>query len=184
VFDGGVCMWVCVGAVALGTGNTIGGATSHNNTSVGLTTPPGTTGAPVTDVHLRSVCQASAPNTAMANQSLFDLAALEFDLTPAVSGPLVFGYVFGSEEYFKYSPVSFRSRERTTQPSFRQRAGRGQYRVAWVGQVCHHNNVRGRVLLRVQSLLWCYSCELDDNRCRMLMMLWWWHAPDLFCRHA
>jgi hypothetical protein len=98
---------VCVGAVALSTGNTIGGATSNRSTSPSFTSPTGggtSATPPVPDVHLRSVCAASAPNTAMANQSLFDLSALEFDLTPAVSGPLVFSYVFGSEEYFNYSP--------------------------------------------------------------------------------
>jgi hypothetical protein len=94
--------------LALSTGNAIGGATAFGNSTLTFSTPDMNSNnpmpPPLNDVHLRSVCQASAPSTAMANQNLYDLSALEFDLTPAVSGPLVFSYVFGSEEYFKYSP--------------------------------------------------------------------------------
>jgi hypothetical protein len=33
--------------------------------------------------------------TEMATQDLYDMSMLEFDITPNVSGPLVFDYVFG-----------------------------------------------------------------------------------------
>ena len=35
---------------------------------------------------------------------LIDITILEFDITPTMSGPLGFAYVFGSEEYPTYSP--------------------------------------------------------------------------------
>jgi hypothetical protein len=43
----------------------------------------------------RGVCNSSQ----LAAQEVFDLSALEFDLTPAISGNLMFQYVFGSDEY-------------------------------------------------------------------------------------
>jgi hypothetical protein len=73
---------------------------------------------PREDLHLRRACrdaEAAATGTAnstssgggsLAGQTLLDVVALEFDLTPAVSGPLVFSYVFGSEEYPEFA-VSF-----------------------------------------------------------------------------
>jgi hypothetical protein len=90
------------GAVALSTGNAIGGATDVNSSYIWFSTPAHSPDLdlysyPVSeDPHLQSVSQAGL---GLANQNLFDLSALEFDLTPAVSGPLVFSYVLGSEEY-------------------------------------------------------------------------------------
>jgi hypothetical protein len=43
----------------------------------------------------RGVCNSSQ----LAGQEVFDVSALEFDVTPAVSGNLMFSYVFGSDEY-------------------------------------------------------------------------------------
>jgi hypothetical protein len=68
------------------------------------------------DIHLRQACRdvdaavtgttatANASSSSLAGQRLVDPVALEFDLTPAVSGPLVFSYVFGSDEYPEYAP--------------------------------------------------------------------------------
>lgn len=43
-------------------------------------------------------------NVTYPNKSLFDTVKLVFDITPSVSGPLYFQYVFGSEEYPNYAP--------------------------------------------------------------------------------
>jgi hypothetical protein len=43
------------------------------------------------------------------NQDLFDINVLSFDITPAVSGPITFSYVFASEEYQEYSPQNGKS---------------------------------------------------------------------------
>jgi hypothetical protein len=38
------------------------------------------------------------------HQELKDAVLLSFDITPTVSGPLAFQYVFGSEEYPMFAP--------------------------------------------------------------------------------
>eukprot|EP00879_Flechtneria_rotunda_P029890 GHRR01032354.1.p1 GENE.GHRR01032354.1~~GHRR01032354.1.p1 ORF type:complete len:300 (+),score=55.85 GHRR01032354.1:428-1327(+) len=54
--------------------------------------------AAMTDADLQAVSQKTY------SQNLFDIITLTFDITPTVSGPVYFQYVFGSEEYPEYAP--------------------------------------------------------------------------------
>lgn len=90
--------WLTTGAVVLSTGFGRLGANA-NNTYSGYVTQamgaqPANTGM-TDDTHLRAACQATGPGTTLATQLLRDISILEFDITPTISGPLVFRYVFG-----------------------------------------------------------------------------------------
>jgi hypothetical protein len=86
------------GAVVLSNGNgTHGVATSNGNT--GSSTLQLTSSR--TDADLAALSLAMG-----YNQNLFDINILSFDITPTVSGPITFSYVFASEEYQEYSPTS------------------------------------------------------------------------------
>ncbi|KAF6250697.1 hypothetical protein COO60DRAFT_1629462 [Scenedesmus sp. NREL 46B-D3] len=88
------------GAVVLSNGNArIGAITS--NTALQKTQAQGTGASSDPDMQALSTA-------AGYSQALYDQVLLMFDVTPTVSGPLAFQYVFGSEEYpdFAPSPVS------------------------------------------------------------------------------
>jgi hypothetical protein len=83
----------------LSTGNATIAATTTNAVEEYGVNPPTTGNATwflgTNDTHLRSACIAAGAGTLMATQPLFDMSLLEFDLTPSMSGPLVWTYVFG-----------------------------------------------------------------------------------------
>jgi hypothetical protein len=94
------------GAVVLSNGDARIG-TYINNTQPGFGWGTGgnnlVSRGPVTsDTHLSAAATASG----YAGLKLLDIAILEFDITPTISGPLAFKYVFGSEEYPKYAPTA------------------------------------------------------------------------------
>lgn len=87
-------MWHAAGAVVLSNGNGAIAA-SVTNSAAGLS------------VQQSAVKPNDADATATSaasgySQSLYDVNYLSFSITPSVSGPLTFSYVFGSEEYEQY----------------------------------------------------------------------------------
>jgi hypothetical protein len=60
----------------------------------GMQSQPANTGM-TDDTHLRAAAVATGPGTPLATQQLVDISILEFDITPTISGPLIFRYVFG-----------------------------------------------------------------------------------------
>ncbi|KAF6257103.1 hypothetical protein COO60DRAFT_1461341 [Scenedesmus sp. NREL 46B-D3] len=84
------------GAVVLSNGNArIGAITS--NTALQKTQAQGTGASSDPDMQALSTA-------AGYSQALYDQVLLMFDVTPTVSGPLAFQYVFGSEEYPDFAP--------------------------------------------------------------------------------
>jgi hypothetical protein len=94
-----VCLPACLaGAVVLSKGNGIHAvATSNINNSMSTQQ----LAASRTDAELAALSSAMG-----YNQQLFGINILSFDITPAVSGPITFSYVFGSDEYQEFSPTS------------------------------------------------------------------------------
>jgi hypothetical protein len=88
---------VCAaGAVVLSNGDArIGAITS--NTAAARTQAQGT--GESSDPDLQELSAAAG-----YSQTLFDEVLLTFDITPTISGPLAFQYVFGSEEYPDFAP--------------------------------------------------------------------------------
>ena len=97
------------GAVELSNGDSSAGAIT-SNTAAGYGWGTGgnnqVSRGPVTsDANLSAAASASG----YPGLKLLDIANLEFDITPTVTGPLAFRYVFGSEEYPKYAPTAGKS---------------------------------------------------------------------------
>jgi hypothetical protein len=86
------------GAVVLSTGNATAAAATNNAVEeYGGAASNATWFLGYDDTHLRAACIAVGAETPMAGQALYDMSILEFDLTPALSGPLVWTYVFGEQ---------------------------------------------------------------------------------------
>lgn len=79
-----------------------GNARSAARVTNSATTTAGTQwGILIEDSDLRREANITYPGA-----RLFDTIKLVFDITPTVSGPLQFQYVFGSEEYPDFAPGS------------------------------------------------------------------------------
>lgn len=94
-------IWRAAGAVVLSNGNGTIAASVTN--SVCCTSPNGISVQQnsVTKSNDADVLKLSA-DLGYSTMSLFDVNFLSFSITPTVSGPLTFSYVFGSEEYEQY----------------------------------------------------------------------------------